>query len=532
MSRFNFVVKYTKGGPFNPADYGSRYGYCTTVNSIRCFQNWVPEDKLSELQKMDPVGKCIFHFIRTKELPDSPILKQVTKKLAPWAIISDSEVLMIKSKVSGKYLFYCPSSMHSDVIAAAHNLGHRKLHYTVARISQIFYIDSIVQQCRDFIEQCLVCQRLDKRKNKVVPMQSTLTKVENVLDVLAIDLYGRLNECKGMSYICVFLDLFSRYCKFVPLPSKSPTVVAEAIYDHWISQFAIPDSILTDFGMEWEANMMKSLYSKLGIDKRHTAAYSPQSNGACEAVMKSVTAFLRQCMLELNSEDWVSFLPTLTLTFNTHVSKSTGESAFFLMYNKYPNLGLMNAEQNLRHYYGDSYPDILMNRIHRARLMAKKCNLKEIDRYKAIYDAKIKPHNLSQNSLAWLYVPGHKKLDILYQGPYVILRKISDFSYLIQHIHTFQTKTVSAHRLKPYITNPLLSNKAAAAAAAAAGSQLDEDSSSSTEAQQSNLDNEKSKMHSTAHRSRYPDNNDIVVLSDPNKAVSYTHLTLPTILLV
>ena len=57
--------------------------------------------------------------------------------------------------------------------------------------------------------------------------------------------------------------------------------------------------------------------------------------------------------------------------------------------------------------------------------------MKEIDRYKEIYDSKVKPHNLSPNSLAWLYVPGRKKLDILYQGPYVVLRKISDFTYII-----------------------------------------------------------------------------------------------------
>ena len=71
---------------------------------------------------------------------------------------------MIKSSKSGTYLFYAPAVMHSDIIAATHNLAHRKLYYTVAHISQVFYVDSVVQQCKDFIEQCLVCQRLSKQK--------------------------------------------------------------------------------------------------------------------------------------------------------------------------------------------------------------------------------------------------------------------------------------------------------------------------------------------------------------------------------
>ena len=527
MSRFIFTVQYTKGGPFNPADYSSRFGYCTTVNSVQCFQNWVPEDKLSELQKLDPVGSSLFHFLRTKELPLNPIISQTTKKLAPWAIISNSEILMIKSRTTGKFLFYAPAVMHSDIIAAAHNLAHRKLYYTVARISQIFYVDSVVQQCKDFIEQCLVCQRLSKRKNLAAPMHSTYSNVNNVHERLCIDLYGKLNECRGYSYICVFLDHFSRYCMFVPLQTKSPSEVAQALFDNWVSQHSIPDSILTDFGVEFEGKVISSLYSQLGIEKRRTSSYTPQTNGACESVMKSVTAFLRQCMLELNSDDWVSFLPLLSLTFNTHVSKATGESAFFLMYNKHPNLGLMNAEQNLRHYYGDSYPDILMRRIQRARKMAKECNMKEVDRYKAIYDAKIKPHNLSQNSLCWLYVPGHKKLDILYQGPYVVLRKISDFSYLIQHIHTFQTKTVSSHRLKAYVSNSTLSDKAAAAAAAAAAGTQNEsaDVTSSRDGQRSDIGNEKKEMHSPLDN-RFSDNNDIVVLSHQDTVRSHRPFVL------
>ena len=522
MSRFSFTVQYTKGGPFNPADFNSRYGYCTTVDttvsSIQCFQNWVPEDKLSELQKTDPVGGALFHYLRTNKLPTNPIISATVKRLAKWAIITNSEILMIKSKKSGTYLFYAPAVMHSDIIAAAHNLAHRKLYYTVARISQVFYIDSVVQQCQDFIEQCLVCQRLSKQKNLAVPMQSTYSPVNQVLQQLCIDLYGKLNECQGYSYIAVFMDHFSRYCKFVPVVSKSPEVISQALFDHWVSQFAVPDTILTDMGIEFEGKVIKLLYSRLGIEKKHTSSYTAQTNGACESVMKSVSSFLRQCLLELNSEDWVSFLPSLTLTFNTHISKATGESAFYLLYNRHPNMGLLNAEQPLRHYYGSSYPDLLMNRINKSRALAKKCNMKEVSRYKAIYDSKIKPHNLTQNSLCWLWVPPRSKLDIAYQGPYVVLRKISKFSYLIQHIHTFQTKTVSAHRLKAYISNPLLSNKAAAAAAAAATSPA------AAETEPSDLDQEKNKMHSPQEKI-LPDNNDIVVLS--NQDAVHRHRPIP-----
>ena len=177
-------------------------------------------------------------------------------------------------------------------------------------------------------------------------------------------------------------------------------------------------------------------------------------------------------------------------------------------------------------YFGKEYPDLMMNRINKCRELARKCNLKEIDRYKAIYDAKVKPHNLAPNSLCWLFTPGRgAKRDILYSGPYVILRKISEFSYIIQHVLTFQTKTVSSHRLKPYIANPNLPNKEAAAAAAAAAA----NAAASEQQQQSSstLDNETKKMHSDASApNKFSD--DIVILSDLDKVSTHRPLPLKT----
>ena len=79
---------------------------------------------------------------------------------------------------------------------------------------------------------------------------------------------------------------------------------------------------------------------------------------------------------------------------------------------------------------------------------------------------------------------------------------------------------MSAHRLKAYISNPLLSDKAAAAAAAAAAT-----SPADAEEEPSDLDQEKNKMHSP-QKKILPDNNDDIVVLSHQDAV-HRHRPIP-----
>ena len=519
MSKYIFDIQYIKGSNMI-ADWGSRYGHSTKVHGVNMFQSFLPEVELAKFQKLDPLCKCLFHFVQTKGLPDNPVFRAMTKRLGPQCIVTDSGVLMIKSKANGKFLFFAPSCMAAEIIAAGHCIDHRATQSTVDRIMQVYYIVNAHREVDDFIKCCTTCQRVAKAPaNPRAPMKSVLRPAENVFDRIFIDLYGPLPEKNEYKYILVVVDGFSRFTRYIALCDKKPQSVAQALFDKYVAIFGIPSLIMSDFGSEFESKLSHAFYALFNIDKRHSSAFRPASDGAAEAKMKQVTHLLRCFLLENSTDDWPSMLGLLEFATNSAVSRAHGQTPYFLLFNKHPNTGILSGEAPLRHFYGSDYPSILGNRINKVRDLAKKCNLNYIDKYKEAYDKKVKSFDIQPNSLVWLYTPGHRKLDLLYSGPYVVLRKISTYNYLIQNIHSFATKLVSIHRLKPYYMNPLISTKQLAAQA-----------SSSDKPAAASLDNNDDLDHDSAQSNKGTDlrhvSDDIVLLSDAHAVAAHQPLVL------
>ena len=469
MSKYIFDIQYIKGSSMI-ADYGSRYGYHTaTINGIKMYQSFLPEKELARFQKMDPVCKSLFNFVREKMLPTNPVLRNVVKRLGPLCIVTEKEILMIRSRVNGKFLFFCPGNLHAEVIASAHCMDHRGLKGTVDRIMQVFYIPSIYREVEEFLESCTTCARIAKGPTHPhAPLKSVLKPAEHIFEKIFCDLFGPLPVVRQFSFILVVVEAQSRFTRFIPITDKKPQTVCQALFDHYFSIFSVPSEIVSDFGQEFESLVSHKFYQLFNIKKQHTSSYRPSSDGAAESKMKLVTHFLKGAMLDLNSDDWPSMMGLLEMSVNSAVSRAHGYTPYFLLFNRHPHSGLLCGESPLRHFYGDDYPSILGNRIQKIREIARKNNLKYIDKYKEHYDKSVQPLDIQQDSLVWVYTPGHRKLDLLWDGPFLVLKKISTYNYLLQNIHTYKTKVISVHRIKKYTSNPLLSSSQLASHAAAA----------------------------------------------------------------
>ena len=515
MSKYIFDIQYIKGSAMI-ADYGSRYGYHTTVNGIQMCQSFLPEKDLARFQKMDPVCKCLFNFVQKKILPDNPILKNVVKRLGPLCIVTEYDILMIRSKVDGKFLYFCPSNMTAEIIASGHCMDHRGIQGTVDRIMQVFYIPSIYREVEDFISSCTTCARIAKGPTHPrAPLKSALKPAEHIFQTIFCDLFGPLPTVRDYSFILVVVEAYSRFTRFIPIKNKKPESVAQALFDQYFSIFSMPSEIITDFGSEFESIMIHKFYELLKIDKKHTSSYRPSSDGAAESKMKLVTHFLKGAMLDLNSDDWPSMLSLLEMSVNCAVSRAHGYTPYFLLFNRHPHTGLLCGESPLRHFYGEDYASILGNRIKKIREIARKNNLEYIDKYKENYDKNVKSFDFKQDSLVWVYTPGHRKLDLLWNGPFIILKKLSTYNYLLQHIHTYRTKVVSVHRIKPYSSNAFLSSSQLASHAAAA-EKLAEKNLADNNSNNDDLDEGQSDKETS---SRFYD--DVVLLSDAAAAAAH-----------
>ncbi len=106
------------------------------------------------------------------------------------------------------------------------------------------------------------------------------------------------------------------------------------------------------------------------------------------------------------------------------------------------------------------YAENLRSQIQKAQDRAQLCLGKSMRRQKKNYDRKAYGPCISENEFVWLSNPAKRKgvchkLKLKWEGPYLVLRKLSDVVFRIQRSKGVKPRVVHADRLKPYVGEPI-----------------------------------------------------------------------------
>jgi transposase InsO family protein len=143
-------------------------------------------------------------------------------------------------------------------------------------------VNAVVKRYCQTCQPCAMCKD-PSRKNTI---DSTITgqPTEPWQDI-SMDLkgpFGSHQTNNGNRYLLVILDLFTRAAEMIPIPNKTAKTVANAVITEVFCRHGIPESILTDRGLEFDNSAISVLASELGIDKKRISPLHPQANGAVE----------------------------------------------------------------------------------------------------------------------------------------------------------------------------------------------------------------------------------------------------------
>ena len=184
---------------------------------------------------------------------------------------------------------------------------------------------------RNFIERCPCCQKMNRTKvrNNINPF--TLASA-NVMERVAIDTIGPIDEKGKNKYIIVIIDAFTRYTKLYPAESTKAEHALTAMLD-WISQFGCPSEIVSDNGTQFVNQLIDSFTQVAGIDHATIHAYSHEENGMVERANKEVNRHLRAMTYDKKiRSDWQLYLPLAQRILNTMTHTSLGVSPSQMLY--------------------------------------------------------------------------------------------------------------------------------------------------------------------------------------------------------
>ena len=260
------------------------------------------------------------------------------------------------------------------------------------------------------------------------------------------------------------MDHFSKYTNIYPMRDQTAHTVAKHLFEEYITEHGVPESLHTDQGRQFESRIVQDLCEKLGIHKSRSSPYHPQGAGIVERANRVIKDQLAKYIAH-QGDDWDKHIHQLQLAYNTSVHTSTGLTPYFIMHGREARTPasltcpvMAPSFDSPQEYVTDVY-----SRLRKAFQHARQKTDQAQRRQKKDYDASTRTIQYALGDLVWLHDPvnARHKLEPNWKGPFEVISASPDgLNYKIADIHNESVKKVVHHnRLKLFRSRAYLQGK-------------------------------------------------------------------------
>ena len=252
-------------------------------------------------------------------------------------------------------------------------------------------------------------------------------------------------------------DYFTKWTEAYPIPNQEAITIARKLVDEFVCRFGAPETLHTDQGRNFESNLLKELCRLLGIVKTRTSAYHPEEDGKIERFNRTVVSMLSNYVSD-NQRDWDRHLPQVMMAYRSSKHESTKYPPFFMMFGRDVKLpidvmfGRAPGQPQETVEYTRGLKDSLEAAHNKARTHLQAAQKRQKD----YYDRRVAGTSFRVGDRVLLSTTAVKrglspKLHNQWQGPYVVLDKVSEVNYRVQ-LATGQGRKQVVHfnRLRPF----------------------------------------------------------------------------------
>ena len=216
--------------------------------------------------------------------------------------------------------------VHSPPVA-----GHPGRQITYQTVARNYFWPGMSNDIRRFIRNCNICGRTKPWRDGLHGLLKPLPIPDRIWKEISIDFITDLPESEGCTNLMVVTDRLSKDVVLVALPNLEVETVAKAFIKHVVAYHWIPTAIVSDRGSQFVSGLWKRLCETLGILRRLSTAFHPQTDGATERMNAVVEAYLR-AYVQWDQKNWVKFLGMAMIAIRGRQATSTGVSPFFLQH--------------------------------------------------------------------------------------------------------------------------------------------------------------------------------------------------------
>jgi len=180
--------------------------------------------------------------------------------------------------------------LHHDTPIGGHG-GQWKM---VELVTRNFWWPGITKEVKRYVEGYDICQwnknHMEQLAGKLMPNSIP----EKPWTHISADFITKLPLAQGYDSILVVVNRLTKMVYFIPTTEKtSAEGLARLFRDNVWKLHGLPESTISDRGLQFVAGLMRELNEMLGIRSKLSTAFHPQTDGQTERVNQELEQYLR-----------------------------------------------------------------------------------------------------------------------------------------------------------------------------------------------------------------------------------------------
>ena len=177
-----------------------------------------------------------------------------------------------------------------------------------------------------------MCQRMKNRTEEVAGKLKLSEVLEKLWTHLMVDFITKLLVVAGKDAILVVCDRLSKMTYFVAtIEGTSVEGLVRLFRDNVWKLHGLPESVISDRGLQFMAELTKELNRILGIEMRLLTVFHPQTDGQTERINQELEQYLK-FFVEHRQKDWPEWLASAEFTVNNKAHSAMKVSPFMANY--------------------------------------------------------------------------------------------------------------------------------------------------------------------------------------------------------
>ena len=223
--------------------------------------------------------------------------------------------------------------------------GHFGQEKTTELVTRHTYWEKLSESINDYVRSCDECQHNKSPRQAKYGLLQPLEVPYTAWTSISVDFITQLPESQGQTQILVVVNSFTKMAHLIGLATNATAKDVANTFPMEVWKLdRLPSEIVSDMDGKFSGGFWESLCKTLGITRRMSTAYHPQTDGQTERTNQVLEGYLRN-FVNHNKNNRYQLLALAEYAYNNCQASLDNLTPFFANYGFHPQTEWMKERE-------------------------------------------------------------------------------------------------------------------------------------------------------------------------------------------